>query len=87
MSHADFLLAWIPLINPLKLAQGWRLAMFFPLALCVALVYRATRARDAANTRFVLFTVMTYVQIVAGMAAIAIAFYAIDEFRRRWMYS
>ncbi len=66
-------LAWIPFIHPLKLPAGARLWMFLPLVLCIALVYRATRATSLA--RIVPGTLITFVNITVGMVAIALAFY------------
>ena len=71
------LLAWIPFIHPLKLPAGARLWMFLPLAACIAVVYRATRARTARELPRA--TVTTFVNIVVGMCLIAIAAYAIHE--------
>lgn len=77
----DALLAWIPLVNPLKLPPSTRLLTFFPLAFCVALVYRATRARTARDlTRG---TLLTFVNICVGMIAIAAGFFLLNEFIRR----
>jgi len=69
------LLAWIPFIHPLPLPAGSRLWMFLPLAACVAVVYRATRARTARELPRA--TLKTFVNIVVGMCLIAIAAYAI----------
>ena len=62
-------------IHPLKLFPGGRLWMFLPLALCVALVYRATRSRTPRELP--LKTVVTFFQIVIGMSLIAVAFYGL----------
>lgn len=70
-------LAWIPFIHPLKLPAGSRLWMFLPLAACIAVVYRATRARTAQELPRA--TVKTFVSIVVGMCLIAAAAYAIHE--------
>jgi formate-dependent nitrite reductase membrane component NrfD len=69
------LLAWIPFINPLQLPAGARLWMFLPLAACVAVVYRATRARTARELPRA--TLKTFLTIVIGMWLIAIAAYAV----------
>jgi hypothetical protein len=71
------LLAWIPFVHPLLLPPGGRLWMFLPLALCVAVTYRATRAQtDAELPRA---TLVTFVNIVVGMWLIALAAYAVHE--------
>jgi 4-hydroxybenzoate polyprenyltransferase len=62
-------------LNPLKLPAGARLWMLLPLVACVALVYRVTRARDVR--RMPRATVITFVNIVVGMALIALAFYLV----------
>ena len=51
--------------------------MFLPLALCIAVVYRATRAREPR--RMVRATLITFANIVVGMSLIAIAFYVAHE--------
>ncbi len=61
-------------LNPVKLPHGWHLWMLFPLVGCVAVVYRATRARSPAEMPRA--TVITFVSIIVGMFAIAVAFYA-----------
>lgn len=80
------LLAWlmpaILFIHPLKLPPGGRLWMFLPLALCIAVVYRATRARTPAEMP--LATAWTFVNIVVGMALIALGFFLVHEAVMRW---
>ncbi len=68
-------LAWIPLVHPLDLPAGARLWMFLPLAACVAVVYRATRARTARELPRA--TLKTFLSIVIGMWLIGVAAYAI----------
>lgn len=70
-------LAWVPFVHPLKLPDGARLWMFLPLAACVAVVYRATRAHTARDLPRA--TLKTFLNIVVGMCLIAIAAYAIHE--------
>lgn len=71
------LLAWVPFVNPVKLPIGARLWTFLPLAFAVALVYRATRAKDVSQlTRG---TPITFVNIVVGMWLIALAAYGIHQ--------
>ncbi len=67
-------------ITPLKLPFG-RLWMFLPLALSIAVVYRATRARDPR--RMIRSTAITFANIVVGMCLIAIAFYIVYEIVKR----
>ncbi len=69
------LLGWVPFVHPIKLPSGARLWMFLPLAACIAVVYRATRARSAGELPRA--TVRTFVQIVIGMCAIALAAYVL----------
>lgn len=73
----EILLAWIPFIHPLPLPDGAKLWMFLPLAACVAVVYRATRARTARELPRA--TVKTFINIVVGMCLIAIVAYVIHE--------
>jgi len=70
-------LAWIPFIHPLKLPPGARLWMFLPLAACIAVVYRATRARSARELPRA--TAKTFANIVVGMCLIAAAAYGLHE--------
>ena len=65
-------LGWL-FIHPLDLPSGARLWMMLPLVACVALVYRATRARSAGEMPRA--TVITFISIVVGMVLLAIAFY------------
>jgi hypothetical protein len=71
------LLAWVPFLNPVKLPSGARLWMFLPLALCIAVVYRATRARSLE--KLPRGTLVTFVNITVGMIAIAAAFYLVNK--------
>lgn len=74
------LLAYLPFLHawPAAFSGRAQLLMFLPLALCIALVYRATRARRAADLpRGV---VITFFNIVIGMAAIAIGMHLVYEF-------
>jgi hypothetical protein len=68
-------LAWIPFIHPLTLPAGARLWMFLPLAACVAVVYRATRSKTAAELPYL--TVKTFINIVVGMVVIALGAYGL----------
>lgn len=77
------LLAWIPFWNPVKLPSSARLWMVLPLVLCVAVVYRATRARGAHEMPKA--TALTFVNIMLGMIAIALAFYLVCHAARRWL--
>ena len=67
--------AWVPFLNPITLPPGGRLWMFLPLALCVALVYRATRARTVRELPRP--TIINFIQIVVGMILIAVGFYVL----------
>ena len=69
------LLAWTLFIHPIALPAGARLWTFLPLAFSVALVYRATRARSAAALPRAV--IITFVNIVVGMALIALAAYGL----------
>ena len=71
------LLAWLPFVNPIPLPAGLRLWTFLPLAACVAVVYRATRATDLRGLPRA--AAITFAQIVAGMCAIALGAYVLHE--------
>lgn len=72
----DDLLAYL-FLHPLKLPNGMRLWTFLPLALCIATVYRATRSRNVRELPK--GTLITWVNIVVGMGAIALGFYLLHE--------
>lgn len=77
---------WIPILHawPWPLPNSARLWLFLPLALCIATVYRATRARTVYDLPKGIL--LTFVNIVVGMSAIAIGLYVIYEIaiRQRW---
>lgn len=79
--HAALLLGQL-FLTPLDVPNWLRLWLFLPLTLCVAVVYRATRARTAADLP--LATLITFANIVLGMVAIALAAYGIHQFAL-WM--
>jgi hypothetical protein len=70
-------------VRPLDLPYAARLWMFFPLVLCIAAVYRATRARSA--TELLRPTLITFMNIVVGMCLIALAAYLVHQFVL-WMW-
>jgi hypothetical protein len=70
-------MAWAPFINPIRISVTTRLLMYFPLAICVALVYRGTRSRSVSELPWP--TVRVFFSIVIGMTLIAIAAYVIHE--------
>jgi hypothetical protein len=69
-------------LHPLKLPAGARLWMFLPLAMCIAVVYRGTRARAARELPRA--TVITFIHIVVGMILIALAAYALHALVLWW---
>jgi hypothetical protein len=69
-------------VNPFKLPAGARLWMFLPLALCIAVVYRGTRARTARELPRA--TLITFINIVVGMILIALAAYLVHAVVLRW---
>lgn len=71
------------LVQPLRLSSEARLWMLLPLVACVALVYRATRARQVRELPWA--TVRTFLTIVFGMAAIAAGFYLAHLAARRFL--
>ena len=66
--------AWL-FVHPLQVPISARLWLLLPLVACVAAVYRATRVRTVQEMPRA--TVITFISILAGMGAIAIAFYAL----------
>jgi len=68
-------LAYIPFINPIDLPSWLRLWTFLPLAFCVALVYRATRAHS--TDRLVWRSCITFANIIVGMIVIALGAYGL----------
>ena len=78
----DLALGWL-FIHPLSLPYGARLWMMLPLVACVALVYRATRARQVREMPRA--TAVTFIYTVVGMALIAVAFYLVHVAVRRFL--
>jgi len=76
------LLLGLLFVHPLELPSGARLWMLLPLVACVATVYRATRARSARELPRA--TIITFIQIVVGMVAIAAAFYLVHLAARHY---
>ncbi|MBK9126536.1 MAG: hypothetical protein IPM13_01905 [Phycisphaerales bacterium] len=72
MLGGSLVLGWL-MLHPITLPDSWRLWMLLPLVACVALVYRATRARQASELPWP--TVKTFFQILAGMVLIALGFW------------
>lgn len=79
---AGLLAIGIPFIQPLPIAGWMRLWMFLPLAFCVAVVYRATRARE--TDRILRSAFFSFVNISVGMVLIALAAYGIHWLALRW---
>ncbi len=71
---ASLCLGWL-FVHPLTLPAGARFWMMLPLVACVATVYRATRARTPGELPRA--TIVSFVTIIGGMAAIAAGFYAV----------
>jgi hypothetical protein len=76
------MLANVLFVHPIRLPPGGRLWMFLPLALCIAMVYRATRARNVRELPRP--TIVNFIQIVIGMIVIAIAFYVFHAIVLWW---
>lgn len=74
-------LGWL-FVHPLSLPPGARFWMMLPLVACVALVYRATRARTVRDLPK--STGLTFISIIAGMAAIAAGFYIVHLLAKRY---
>jgi hypothetical protein len=62
-------------VNPVTLPAGARMWMLLPLLACVAAVYRATRVRAVRDMPR--GTLITFANTLAGMIAIAVAFYLV----------
>lgn len=77
------IIAWVPFVNPLKLPNHTRLWLILPLLLCVAAVYRVTRARSAAELPRA--TISTFLNILIGMVLIAGGAYAAHEIVLRYV--
>lgn len=78
----DLLAIGIPFIQPLPIAPWMRLWMFLPLAFCVAVVYRATRAKE--SDRILRAAFFSFLNITIGMVAIALAAYLVHWLALRW---
>jgi hypothetical protein len=69
-------------VEPWLLPPRARLWLFLPLALCIALVYQATRAETAAELPR--RTSRTFINLVVGMVVIAAGFYVAHQAALRW---
>jgi hypothetical protein len=74
-------LGWL-FVNPLKLPANW-IWMLLPLVACVAVIYRATRARNVRG--MIRPTLLTFINIVGGMALIAVVFYLVHMGVKRFL--
>ena len=70
-------------VHPLKLPPGGRLFLFFPLALCIAIVYRVTRAERVGDLPWPSFK--NFLGIVLARWALALAFFAAHQLAIRWV--
>lgn len=80
--NLGMLLAFVPFVNPVPFPSGARLWMFLPLAFCVSLVYRATRATQVEGLLGA--TIRTFIYVVLSMVAIAVGLYVISELAIRY---
>lgn len=74
MIATDLLVAWL-FVQPATLPPHARLWMLLPLVACVAVVYRATRARDLHG--LIRPTIFAFISIIVGMVLIAAGFYVV----------
>lgn len=74
-------LAWIPFVHPIDLPDASRLWLFIPLAAIIAVVYRATRAKNASE--LALPVLRTFVSIVLGMVGLALGAYVLHQIALR----
>jgi len=72
MSHGVLLLAYLPFLEPLPGVQRWWMLLLVPLAFGISVIYKALRM-PSLDAFWRSVGVMT-VQIVLGMAGLAIGF-------------
>lgn len=82
MSLAAMLMLATLFLEPLNLPPKARLWLFFPLVLCIAIVYRATRARTAAELPLPVLRI--FFNTSAAMIALAAGFYILHQIVIRW---
>lgn len=75
-------LAWRPFLDPVD-AHRWWFVLLIPVALGVALGYKAVRTTDLK--RYVPEVLTMTVQIVLGMVGLAAASFVLVEVYARWM--
>lgn len=77
MTAAWFVPAWIPILEawPWAFTPGARLLSFFPLVLCIAIVYRATRIRRIEEMPK--GVAITFLNMVFFMGGLTVALYAL----------
>lgn len=64
-------------LHPIRLPENAKLWMVLPLTLCVAIVYRATRAYSVSELPRA--TLITFLSILTGMVLIAAAALGVHE--------
>jgi hypothetical protein len=79
----SLLLMWIPIWHawPWSFSPGARLLSFFPLVLCIAIVYRATRVRHVEELPK--GVVITFLNMVLFMGGITVGLYLLYGFLLR----
>jgi hypothetical protein len=72
-----------PFIDPIQVHGMWWL-MVVPMALGVAVVYKAVRMRDLRGAGYWLGVLKMMAEIIAGMALLAVLSYAVVMVYARW---
>jgi hypothetical protein len=75
-----------PFIDPLEV-HGWWWAMLVPMALGIAVVYKAVRVlhQDTPWSKYLREVASMVAQIVIGMVLLVVASYALVEVYVRWV--
>ncbi len=73
-----------PFIDPIQV-HGWWWVMVVPMALGVAVVYKAVRVRDLSGWGYWLGVLRMMVEIIAGMALLGVLTYGVVMVYARWV--
>lgn len=71
------LLGYIPFLQPLNVVHDWWYLLILPLAFGLSMVYKALRVPDFQN--YWRQVVMMTLQIILGLAALAIALFVLVQ--------
>ena len=84
LADGAILPSYRPFIDPIQVHELWWL-MVVPLALGVAVVYKAVRMRDPGSPAYWLGVLRMMLEILGGMALLAVLTYGLVMVYARWV--